>query len=67
MAVDGGCFIFLAYSVFQVGCPEEIKMGVVLVCTSNHCCIHLKWISFSSGYLYKQGQLPFFISSGQPT
>ena len=38
-------------------------MGVVLVCTSNHCCIciHLKWVSFSSGYLqlFKQGKLPF--------
>ena len=33
-------------------------MGVDLVCTSNHCCIHLKWVSFSSGYLHKQGQLP---------
>ena len=31
-------------------------MGVVLVCTSNH------WVSFSSGSLYKQGQLPFFLS-----
>ena len=39
-------------------------MGVGLVCTGNHCCIHLKLVSFSSGYLYKQGQLPFFISSG---
>ena len=35
-------------------------MGVGLVCTSNHCCIHLRWVSFSSGYLSKQGQLPFF-------
>ena len=37
------CVIFLlggrCYSVFHVGCPEEIfflNMGVVLVCTSNH-------------------------------
>ena len=42
--------------VFQVGCPEEMKkMGVVLVCTSNYYYIHLKWVSFSSGYLSKQG------------
>ena len=44
---------------FRLACPEEIKMGVGLVCASNHCCIHLKWVSFSSGYLHKQGQLPF--------
>ena len=46
-------YSIIIYSVFQV---EE---GVVLVCTSNHCCIHIKWVSFSGGYLYKQGQLPF--------
>ena len=56
--VSGQCEIN-TYNVFQVGCPEEIKMGVVLVCTSNHCCIHLKWFPFSSGYLYNQGQLHF--------
>ena len=38
----------------------ERRMGVGLVYTSNYCCIHLKWISFSSDYLYKQGQLSFF-------
>ena len=32
-------------------------MGVV---HGNHYYIHLKWVSFSSGYLYKLGQLPFF-------
>ena len=40
-------------------------MKVVLICASNHCCIHLKWVSFSSGYLHKQGQLPFFYLFGQ--
>ena len=35
--------------IFQVGCSEEKKNDV---CTSNHCCIHLKWFSFSSVWLF---------------
>ena len=56
----------------QAGCLREntvyFRLAVqkryikMVVCTSNHCCIHLKWVSFSSGYLYKQGQLPFCLS-----
>ena len=66
--VLGGIYFIDNYSVFQVACSEEIIMGVVLVRTCMHCCIHLKWVSFlvsfSSGHLQKQGQLPLFISSG---
>ena len=61
------CQLSGVYSVFQVGCPEEIKMGVVLVCTSNHCWMKPTWDEYSSGCLYNQGQLPFLISSGQAT
>ena len=48
---------FWAQLYFKLVVQEIKKMGVVFVCTSNHCCIHLKWVSFSGGYLYKQGQL----------